>query len=1586
MAPPSSIAYNGVTIPPASPAGRTASQIQTRQELDMGSTLAKWGGLALLLTLPATLTNSASADNWPTYRHDNARSGITTESLEHPLSLQWVFRSPYAPEPAWGDPKPDPVEGYQELRRIHFDDAHQVVAADGRVFFGTSADGKVYCLDGNSGQVRWSHYTGCPIRLAPTLHDGRVYFGSDNGTAYCLSAEDGSVIWTFSVAPESKRVLGHGRMISLWPIRSGIVVDNGIAYVAGGIFPAEGVFLYALDAKTGKEIWRNDTCGEDPQSRISPQGYMLASPTTLYAPMGRVSPAAFDRETGALKFLTSFGKAVGGTYALLVGDDVYTGTEQMVGFHGTTRDRFAAFWGHKLVVADKTAFVAEDTKLAALDRKKFPVASMRLETLKNQKTTIDRNLASNPTDKNKALALQIVADIEAAEKQFAATRMWQVDSTCHESLILAGGTLYAGGENQVTAVDSACGKVVWQTDVEGTVKGLAVADGQLLATTDTGMIYAFSPGAQGKPAEEVTIQTSDTVFADAPHREVFPQAAKDIIAQADGKRGFCLIVGLETGQLAVELAKQTELLVYAVDEDPTVVERVRQAVDKTGLLGGRVSVECWPINEIPYADYFANLLLSESVLVGETLSKEDSIDPDQLLRMLKPVGGKVLARFPEQAAGSADMFAQWLQGSQVGPQLTVSSENGWLQVVRGAIPGAGTWTHLYANPGNSACGDDRAVTTPLGVLWFGHPGPGDMVNRHRRAASPLAIDGRLLIQGENVLMAYDMYNGLKLWERRLQGAMRVNASHDGTNLAVNKSGFFVAIGNRCLQLDPATGETIAEHPFPPDDSGANQRWGYTACTEDLLYGSRVSGTYVSDRVFAIDFHQGKPRWTYKGKRISNNAIAIGDGNLYLIDANVTAQDREIVIEASRQRITTLPPEERAAAEKDLEKPDVRMLVALDAATGEVRFKQPIDVTHCGGGTLSLIQANGSLVVFGVYLDGHYWKEFFAGDFDARRVAVFDSKNGSFRWSRAVSYRVRPIVIGDTLHTEPWAWDLATGEPRTRVNPITGQQDRWQFARAGHHCGLPIGSPNCLFFRSMNLGYYDLNRDDGTMHFGAQRPGCWINFIPAGGLVLMPEASAGCMCPFPNMCSVAFQPTEQSKAYTHYSTTGMTTPVRELKLNLGAAGDRSDDQGALWLSVPRPYKGRLVLDLDTEQAFYGGGRFVRRNSSYTPVQGSTSPWLFTSAAVGLRKMQIPLLGKADGTALYRVRLGFCDPDNSEPGKRVFDVKLQGKAVLKNFDPAAESGGRDRVVFQEFEGVEVSDNLVIELAAKTGSSTPEQTPILQTIEVSRGAVTHLGCAVSDVLLSNATPTKTTELTLANIRDNDFHGQLSFVTPDGLAVLSKTTQVTLASGGRTVIPVEVNATDSLAAGEYQIGVVLTGADGNVELERAIPVEHLRRRERLVVEATADAYVQAAYPDIARGNMTTLLVDGGASKMEDDHHTLALFRFPLDVRGKVVRARFRIQAADNPSADAGRICLVDGPWKEMDVTYRNRPGIGREVARLGPVAANEQVERDLDVDLSGMTEVDLVMDPTSCDGIYYSSRESGTPALLILDYEPTP
>ena len=53
--------------------------------------------LALLLLL-STVTSSAQAD-WPTYRHDNARSGFTSESLPpEELKQAWHYATTRPPQ------------------------------------------------------------------------------------------------------------------------------------------------------------------------------------------------------------------------------------------------------------------------------------------------------------------------------------------------------------------------------------------------------------------------------------------------------------------------------------------------------------------------------------------------------------------------------------------------------------------------------------------------------------------------------------------------------------------------------------------------------------------------------------------------------------------------------------------------------------------------------------------------------------------------------------------------------------------------------------------------------------------------------------------------------------------------------------------------------------------------------------------------------------------------------------------------------------------------------------------------------------------------------------------------------------------------------------------------------------------------------------------------------------------------------------------------------------------------------------------------------------------------------------------------
>jgi len=1477
----------------------------------------------------------ARAEDWPTYRHDAARSGVTSERIRVPLVESWVFRARHAPEPAWGDPKSEPVEDILELRRNHFDDVFQPVVAGGAVYFGSSAENKITSLDAATGKTRWTKILGGPVRLAPTVAGPRVYVGSDDGHAYCLHVKDGSILWQFRAAPEDRRVLGHGKMISLWPLRTGVLVDGEVAYFSAGIFPAEGVFFYAVDVADGREIWRNDACGEPAQSKISPQGYLLASKSTLYAPMGRASPAALDRTNGRLLYGPPFfGKTVGGTYALLAGDDLFTGTEQMVGYLAKTRDRFATFPGRKMIVAGPTAYLASDSHLTAMDRAKN--WSVR----------------------------------------------WKMACRCHDALILAHNTLLAGGPNQVVAVDVSSGKQVFSAKVDGAAKGLAVADGRLLVSTDKGMIYCFAP--EGTPQHAVVTEPSvENPYPDSPTATLFEEAAQTVLSQTGIKRGYCLILGLKTGQLALELARRSELMIYAVSPDAEQVAAVRKKLNAAGVYGTRVCVEQWPLDKVPYSDYFANLIVSETAMVSGQFPGEFK----KTCRMLKPLGGTLMEGSPTVLVKSADPPEG--KGWTV-QRVELGDQGRWRKIVRGPLPGAGNWTHLYGNTGNTASGDDRTVKCPLGVLWFGDPGPGRMVNRHARAAGPVSLDGRLFVQGENVVMAYDAYNGLRLWQRDLPGAMRIIASHDCSNLAVSREGLFVAVADRCLRLDPATGETKATYQMPADPYNRPRSWGYVACVGKLLYGSRTPNMRFSDCLFAVDVDSGEVRWTYDGKQIPNNTFSIGDGRVYLVSSDVADEQRQAAIDEERRRIKDLPDRQRKKTEKLLARADVRMVVALDAKTGKPQWEKPFELNRSvgksksGSMTQAAMYHNGVLVLFGMYLDGHYWEQFFAGQFDTRRITAVAGEDGKLLWSKLIGYRVRPLILGDTLHAEPWAFDLHTGEQKMRIHPVTGLPDPWQFARPGHHCGLPVASANCLFFRSLTLGYYDLAGDYGTMHFGAQRPGCWINFIPAAGLLLMPEASTGCMCTFPNMCSVALKPTEKNKAWAWYSAPGPMTPVKRLAINFGAPGDRRDASGKLWLGFPRPYPGRLVLPLDVEASFWSGGSFVTRNSVYDPVAGTGDPWLFASAAHGLRTCEIPLLDKGDGVALYRVRLAFADPEHNEPGGRVFDVKLQGKAVQENFDIAREAGGRKRAVFKDFQDVEVSEDLAIELVPNSASPAPQQRPILQGVEIVRQRFIAPGCYMPELLISHLSPKQSTQLKLANLCEDPFQGTLRLEMPDGFEVSPKQVEVHLASGQRTVVPVELRVGKDTPAGDYRLTTKLVRPDGSIKLATSVRIEHLGRRGRVVLRPVEDVSIHRRFPRRNRGSASTLLIDGGHETLGDFDHALAYLKFQIDVPGKPVSLRLRITNAGNPTSDSGRICRVAGPWSERTLTYETRPKTGEELARLGAVRENQVIEVPLTVELDGRSELSLVFDPTSCDGTTYLSRETTQPPELIVEYVP--
>lgn len=1319
-------------------------------------------GIAIVCLSTLFLVASARGSDWPTYRHDAARSGATTETLTAPLKRQWVYSAPSAPRTAWSGPNNRTIEGKELRHRVKFDDVFHTVVVGDRVFFGSSVDHQVYCLDLVTGRKRWSFFTGGPVRLAPTVWKDRVFFGSDDGYAYCLDAVTGQLVWKLHAGPAEEWLLARGEMISRWPVRTGVLVDRGIAYFGAGIFPHEDVFLYAVRADDGTILWKRDDISESDAGRddLSPQGYLLASEELLFVPSGRSLPAALDRKTGDILYKRTYGwrgdagGVIGGTRALLADGQIYAaGPNHLLAMEQKTGDvGFGWFAGRQMAVSGDSAYVATGTRIARLDRPVYAQASRQRHQLENTIYDLTRKLGSagDKADEFRAQIKQAQQQLKAIEN---AGVVWQKPSNSDSALIATDTLAFLGGPKQVAAFQTSDGEKVWQAEVDGDARGLAVANEHLLVSTTAGKVYCF-----GHPGQEVASPTANAPPVSQPFPQdawtaVYRAASEEILNQTGQTRGFCLVLGSENGRLAYELAKHSDLKIYGIEPDEEKVAAARQTLSAAGLYGHRVTVHHGDPSAVPYSDYFANLIVSDRLLRSGKLVGT----PSALARHVKPLGGVVCLGRPAEAPGefpSNQVLAQWLQGMELGPQGDIEVQGNWVTLTRGALPGAGSWTQQYGNPGNTAASDEKRVKGGLGVLWYGDPGPGEMVNRHEGAVGPLSVNGRLFVQGQDSILAYDAYNGLFLWKYANPQALRTGVfqNQNPGNLAAGPESLFHFIKDQCFELDAATGKRKAIHRLPTSKDDGRHEWGYVAFQDGLLFGTATIRQQLAERlrrrgrttddatdaIFAIDTETGKHLWTYQGKSISHRTIALGPQRVFFIDSSITSQQRDEILRQDKTELKSLTGQAAQWAEERMKNLDVRRAVALDALTGKTLWEKPVDVTDCsevgtGGGRLTLMYEDGVLILCGANANGHYWQQFVAGEFSRRRLVALSSEDGYKLWAKDANYRHRPIIVGGRVIAEPWAFDLRTGEQQMRIHPLTGEEVPWSIMRPGHHCGMITGCDSMLFFRSGYTGFYDLKADAGTRHFAGHRLGCWINAFPANGLVMIPEASAGCVCLFSIASTIVMEPREPRRPWAITSAVGAKTPVKHMALNLGAPGDRRDVHGTLWLAYPRPNPRKttsLDLTLDLKPKFRPGGRFASVSADSVQVANTDVPWIYTSWGRGITRLVIPLLGKDDPPATYALTLHFAAIDrrwrvegDPPPSRQLFDVRVQGRTVLKDFD-VAESRGVDppgtlrrKALVRHIDGVKVTGTLVMELVPAADTPASADVPILNALEIVR-----------------------------------------------------------------------------------------------------------------------------------------------------------------------------------------------------------------------------------------------------------------------------
>ncbi len=240
---------------------------------------------------------SSTTDWWPMFHHDLNLTGYTTSTAPSTNKVLWTKGTW---DTFWDDAQrsaPAIVDGRIYIGAIstlyplvgkQFDEnqiykspfrLHEIPSGENpshsRMF-----EASVECLDSATGNTLWKtflpdqHWIWGP----PAVDDGKVYITSsidmslDHGQLYCLDAQNGNILWNFS--------------IQIWDYTTPIV-SNGKVYLPGFVssgWPKINCHLYCLDEVTGAVLY----------NVILGNGSPIDSPTLNE---GRLYISVWDRET-----------------------------------------------------------------------------------------------------------------------------------------------------------------------------------------------------------------------------------------------------------------------------------------------------------------------------------------------------------------------------------------------------------------------------------------------------------------------------------------------------------------------------------------------------------------------------------------------------------------------------------------------------------------------------------------------------------------------------------------------------------------------------------------------------------------------------------------------------------------------------------------------------------------------------------------------------------------------------------------------------------------------------------------------------------------------------------------------------------------------------------------------------------------------------------------------------------------------------------------------------------------------------------------------------------------------------------------
>jgi outer membrane protein assembly factor BamB len=648
-------------------------------------------------------------------------------------------------------------------------------------------------------------------------------------------------------------------------------------------------------------------------------------------------------------------------------------------------------------------------------------------------------------------------------------------------LVKAGNRLYGHAGKVLLALDLPAQdgqpKLAWQHEIDGTPSSMLAASGKLVVVTKEGAIHCF--GAEEN--EPITHAVEETPLPEA--SDSWTRAAADILERTGASEGYCLVLGLDRGRLVEELLRQSQLRVVAVDADPGKVNALRNRLTGAGAYAARLQVLTGKPFEILFPPYLASLIVSEN---PSAAGFQPETHAAGLFNTLRPYGGVACLDLPADARARLAKAVE--SAAPVGAKL--EQAGGFLFVRRdGPLPGSASWTHESADSARSYFSKDQLVRAPLGVLWYGDGADYGFYKSkdYGVGVKPQVVGGRLFAYQifSRTLHAIDVYTGRLLWKASVEHFTRYASMEDGV---------YVAGGDRCLVLDPATGETRKTFRYQVGQGASPQ-------VSDIRVGADViviaaahekvraieKGLWDASVLVALDRGTGEQLWTREAKeRFNNSALAVARGTVFCIDS---ASATESAAEARRG---TQPQTELAT------------ILALDARTG--REKWQATTTN----PFRVYDASGWLGLRG-YDD---WLAFAeqAGLLLAGRqneVHAFDAATGGEVWHKQIGGGQPLIVMGDRfINQAGHTYAVKTGE-LVSGTPL--------FGHAG--CNYAVAGEHLLFVRDHTACYVEL--DTQKKHYLRNvRSGCSNSLVAADGILNAPCFSVNCVCNYPIQTSFA----------------------------------------------------------------------------------------------------------------------------------------------------------------------------------------------------------------------------------------------------------------------------------------------------------------------------------------------------------------------------------------------------------------------------------------------------------------------------------